>query len=340
VPSFCRHNRLIHNCPICSREQAVELRPLVSSSTPPSTEPRRSAAPGSRRAERASGPPRRAGVKVQRLARQIDDGYRSSLAPGLKSREDATRLTQEMAFAARRLAVLESEPPGLYAEVADTRLDLEERTWLALLIAYLCPLEGDRPFAEIERLRTCWPVVPDSLGDGVATGPRSGFEPSRAAQALEAYRAWAQRAGSQHAAFRGEDTWSAERRFARVFERLALPGIDRDCRFELLVSLGRLGLYELRAGRLELGGENEVTISAKRILGIGDPILLERRAAELASACQVPLEALDLAFYNWSQPPAREGAEQRGGKRATLGLSAGAKPDPEALASARRALGV
>src|SRR5437764_7901517 len=30
VPTFCRHNRLIHNCPICSREQEIELRPIVS----------------------------------------------------------------------------------------------------------------------------------------------------------------------------------------------------------------------------------------------------------------------------------------------------------------------
>ena len=44
VPSFCRHNRLIQNCPICSREQAIELRPVVSSSAP-RTEPAPAAQP-------------------------------------------------------------------------------------------------------------------------------------------------------------------------------------------------------------------------------------------------------------------------------------------------------
>ena len=77
---------------------------------------------------------------------------------------------------------------------------------------------------------------------------------------------------------------------------MALPGFHRDARFDLLVTLGRLGLYDLRPGALQLGGENEVTVAAKRILGIGDPLLLERRALELADACAIPLEALDARF--------------------------------------------
>ena len=32
-------------------------------------------------------------------------------------------------------------------------------------------------------------------------------------------------------------------------------------------------------------------VAAKRALGIGDPMLLERRAADLAEACSLPLEA-------------------------------------------------
>ena len=39
--------------------------------------------------------------------------------------------------------------PGLYAEVADPAAELEERTWLAFLIAYSGPLDGDEPFAAI-----------------------------------------------------------------------------------------------------------------------------------------------------------------------------------------------
>ena len=43
-----------------------------------------------------------------------------------------------------------------------------------------------------------------------------------------------------------------------------------------------------------------VALAAKRILGIGDPVLLQRRQREVAHAAGVPVEALDLAFYNWA----------------------------------------
>ena len=118
-----------------------------------------------------------------------------------------------------------------------------------------------------------------------------------------------------------------ERRFERVFERLALPGLHRDARYELLVSLGRLGVYELEAASLKFGGENETTVAAKRALGIGDPLILDRRAADLARACEVPLEALDLALYNWGS-----------GEHVTAGASANA--DAEPLARAQAALGL
>ena len=141
--------------------------------------------------------------------------------------------------------------------------------------------------------------------------------------------AWAQRAGSQAQAFTGEPSWTPERRFSRVFERLALPGLHRDARFDLLVTLGQLGVFELRAGQLAFGGSDQVTLAAKRALGIGDPLLLERRATTLAEACGVPLEALDVALYNWCR-----------GERATLGLGTDAEPDPATVMGARAALGV
>jgi hypothetical protein len=43
------------------------------------------------------------------------------------------------------------------------------------------------------------------------------------------------------------------------------------------------------------------TIAAKRVFGIGDAINLQRRASDLASTVGVPMEALDLALFNWSQ---------------------------------------
>jgi hypothetical protein len=107
---------------------------------------------------------------------------------------------------------------------------------------------------------------------------------------------------TQADAFRGDPGWAPERRFERLFERLALPGLDRAARYELLVLLGRLGPYELRPDGLGMGrGEDPATQGAKRVFGIADPILLERRARALADAGGVPVEALDLALANWAE---------------------------------------
>jgi hypothetical protein len=331
VPKFCRHNRLIQNCPICSREQAVELRPLLSSSAPRVSEPRTRSAPSggsaSARRPRSADALERRGVTVRRLRNTGDDGYRCSLVPGLKSSEEAGRLAEEMAFAATRLSVLASDPPGLYADVADPGGDLEQRTWLAFLIAYLYPLDRDDPFAAITAVRTSWDEAEQLRLEDVETGPRTAHEPGRGLETVSAYRAWAERSGSQATALLGDPGWNAERRFSRAFERLALPGLHRDARFELLASLGALGLYELRPGSLALGGANEVTLGAKRALGIGDPLLLDRRAAQLAEACSVPLAALDLALFNWER-----------GERATGGLGPTADPAPTQVDAALAAL--
>ena len=60
-----------------------------------------------------------------------------------------------------------------------------------------------------------------------------------------------------------------------------------------------------------LTADDPATLAAKRVFGIADPLLLERRAGALAEAAAAPLEALDLALANW----ASEG-------RATLGFPA------------------
>lgn len=331
MPTFCRHSRLIQNCPICSKEQSIELRPIVTSSAPRTTQPR----PSSPRPSRARpGSPARSGgsssgLTVRREARGADDGYSSGLVIGLKSSADASRLAEELAFAATRVVLLEHDPPGLYGEVADAGAAPDERSWLAFLIAYLCPLEGDRPFAEIERVRTSWASGELPALDGVQVGPRSAHDPARGTKTLEAYRTWAERSGSQATAYTGDARWSSERRFARAFERLALPGLHRDARFDLLVALGRLGLYDIRAGSLALGGANDATVGAKRAFGIGDPLLLERRASDLAQASDLPLEALDLGLHNWQR-----------GERVHLGLSADSEPDPDLLARVSAALGL
>jgi hypothetical protein len=331
MPTFCRHNRLIQNCPICSREQSIELRPIVSSSAPRTGQPRPSA-PRSSRARAAGGRPAPTApgrLTVRRLARGADDGYRSPLVIGLKSSVEGARLADELAFADHRLRVLEHDPPGLYAEVADPAIDVEERSWLAFLIAYICPLEDDDPFSEIERVRTSWASGELPSLQDVRRGPRTTDEPARGTRTMEAYRQWAVRAGSQASALTGDVGWTPERRFGRAFERLALPGLNRDARFDLLVSLGRLAVYDLRAGSLALGGSNDATVGAKRVFGIGDPLLLERRARDLAEAGGIPLEALDLALHNWQR-----------GERATLGLATDAGAGPESRKSVYAALGL
>ena len=147
---------------------------------------------------------------------------------------------------------------------------------------------------------------------------------------MAGFEAWGARAGSLEAAFSGEATWTQERRFERIFERLGgVRGLDRDTRFELLTTLGRLGVYGLRPDKLFLRGENEPTWAAKRALGIGDPLLLNARAAELARACQAQLEALDLAFHNWGA-----------GTRIGGGLAEDAEGDELVLDQARSAFGL
>ena len=291
MPTFCRHGRFLQNCRICSAAE----KPAASTATP-----RRPSA-----AKRPSGGGRgSSAVVVRRQARSIEDGYAHDLVPGLKASGDARRLAAELAFATARLGELAADPPGLYAEAALAE-DREEALWLAFTIAHLSPLAGeDGPFAAIERARSTWASgAPPQLGEGVVLGPRTTVDPRQPARTAEAYRAWAARAGSQAAAFAGEASWTPERRFGRLFERLSLPGFARAGRFELLVSLGRLGLAEVEAGELRLGDAGDATtIAAKRVFGIGDTYLLERRAADLAEAAGVPLAALDLALFNFGRP--------------------------------------
>jgi hypothetical protein len=265
-------------------------------------------------------------VRVVQTARSSDDGHRNALTPGLKSTADAERLGVEIAFSAARLAELATEPPGLYAEVPAIA-DPEEAFWLAFLIACLSPLEGDDPWAAIRAARVPWATGELPPLDATSFGPRGA-----SAGAVAAYRAWAARSGSQAEAFRGDPAWSPERRFARVFERLSLPGFGQAPRMDLLVSLGRLGVCELAADALHIGAADRAQLAAKRVFGIGDPLLLERRAAALAEACEVPLEALDLALWNWQRAP--------GEPRTTLGAGPAARAATEPGPAIAAALGL
>ena len=215
----------------------------------------------------------------------------------------------------------------------------DRATWAAFLLAYLSPSEDEQPFAGTEAVLAAAPSPAELPPTSARCSTRCRAGPAaRTGRAAGRVRSWptlqrAERAGGQQAAFSGDAGWTPERRFARVFERLALPGLHRGARYELLVVLGRLGVQDLRADSLHLGtgrgavaGEDEAALAAKRVFGIGDPLLLDRRAGALADAAGVPLEALDLALYNWSQPA--------DGERATLGFSPGGTLDAAAAAAA------
>ena len=357
VPTFCRHNRFIERCPICSKTLAGS-----AAAEKAATKPRRAitkGAPVRPHHPRLLADLRSVGskeVRVKRESRAGDDGYRSGLLPGLRASKDAEALAQEIAFAHGRLLALGAAPPDLYGEVrALAAQDIERATWACFLIAYLSPLEGEDPFAGIRiavgATRDGGAYDLDRLGDldEIPLGPRTSHDPARGISTLLAYRHWAERAGGgavgdaaagdggAACSFEGDPTWSPQRRFERGFERLALPGFGRMGRYDLLVTLGCLGLYELRADSLHLTSASEahsgdlVTLAAKRVFAIGDPLLLERRARALAEAISVPIETLDLALWNWS-PPAP-------GLRATLGVRR-ETCDRDALERSREAFGL
>jgi hypothetical protein len=344
MPTFCRHNRFIQRCPIC-RETVPGQEPLRQ------PKPKRPAAAGGRMNGRRGATSPRAGVgtagharrtsthrapdlHVRREQRSEDDGYRCELVPGLHSSEDAKRLVREIGFASGRLLTLTAAPPSLYAEARSCE-DVEQATWMCFLAAYISPLQGAQPFAGIRQaLLARWEsgAAPDL--EDVPLGPRTSHDRARGAETLIAYRRFAEHAGSQEAAFTGEPAWTPQRRFERLYERLALPGFGRMGRYDLLITLGRLGLYELRADTLHLAGRTPPLSSdptppaAKRVFGIGDPIHIERRASTLAQALSTPIEALDLALANWSLE-----------ERVTLGFPADAN-DVHAVERAEAALEV
>jgi hypothetical protein len=292
---FCRHNRLTTKCPICSRELEEDLR---SKAPARPSAPRRVSA-SAPRSRAAAAPPRSGRLVTRKLARAADDGYRNPLVPGLRATADAERLAVALTRAAERLV-----PPGPYPVLAEEP-DLEQATWLAFLLSLAGPELRDA----LQEANPPW--------DGAAAEL-----PPALARTAAAYRAWAERAGTQAAAFTGEPSWTPQRRFGRVFERLALPGFGRGQRFDLLVALGAAGRYELEADAVHFVEDDATTLAAKRALVSGDRMLLERRARDLAEASKLPLAALDRGLAVWGTPGEHVdlAAEPAPGVAAALGL--------------------
>lgn len=305
VPTFCRHNRILENCPICSKKSPVVSSTAVRSASPPRREPRPAGAPPRAPRRSATG-----GMTVRHVSRAPDDGYSHDLVPGLRSSVDAGRLADELAFSAARLRELAEAPPGLYAEVAAAP-DREEAAWLLFQIAFFSPLEGARdPWAGIRVARTTWVSGQAPDLSSAEFGPRTAYDPRRGDTAFTAYRAWAQRGGGQIAGLAGEESWTPQQRYDRAFERLSLPGFGRPHRLELLLTASALGLVgHLDVWTLKLNAAaatDPVILGAKRVLGIGDAVLLARRVRELAHAVGVPVACTDLALHNWAAPTPQE----------------------------------
>lgn len=300
MPSFCRHGRFIENCPICSKAERARPGTVEGTARTRADTPSR---PPSRSGTRTATPRRTSNLTVRRVARAADDGYDQPLVPGLRASADAVRLADELAFAEARLAQLAGpEAPGTYARARS--LGGEDGLWLTFQLALASPREDGDPFAAIDAAATDWTSGELPALEGDVLGPRAGVDPRRGgAETLAAYRTRAERAGGQVAWLAGEPGYAPGRRFDRAFERLSLPGLGRTARYEFLVVAGRLGLLDVDPTGLQLSAEalDPTSVAAKRIFGIGDPILIGRRAGELVQATDVPFAALDLAVQNWGR---------------------------------------
>ena len=294
MPLFCRHNRLTANCPICSRELAAERQAAHA----------RAARPHALRARSRASTQRRApGVVTKRVARAADDGYRNPLVPGLRATADAERLAAALAWADARL-----EPPGPHPAVAEEP-DQEEAFWLAFLLALVPP--GARELHEaIVASRPSWASgeAPDIPGADPRTMP--------------AYRAWAERAGTQAEAFLGEpgvDARAALRPHLRA-ARAARPGARRALRAaEHARRRRRLRRRRRRAARRQDRRRDHARRQAPARLGRRDAARAPRRRPR-AGGCGVRIGALDRALAVWGEGEAPE-AEAPPALRAALGLS-------------------
>jgi hypothetical protein len=282
--SFCRHNRPTNKCSICSKELDQRLREQAPIKYVTVRKPGATSTP---RSQRASGSARSASAKssasnrvvTRKLARAADDGYRNPLVPGLRATADAERLAGALTQAVARL-----EPPGPHPAIASIE-SLDDATWLAFLIALAPELEDVLTEAQPRWADKDLSALPEAKQ-----------------RTANAYLAWVERSGSQPAAFTGEEVWTPQRRFDRVFERLALPGFGRTARFELLTTLGAAGRYPIEAAAPHFVEDDVTTLAAKRLFVSGDRMLLERRAKEFAQAAELPIAALDHGLAVWSTP--------------------------------------
>jgi hypothetical protein len=347
---FCRHGRREDRCPICAKAKRQPPARSGSSSGARSTSgtaaarPVRSSASGSARRSRGSGD-----VRVRKLSRHADDGWRSDLLPGVLGSAEALELCRFLLRARLRLEALAGpDAPGPYGRAATlaagTAAEREEAAWLLFQVAYYGPVEGDGAFLEIARLAVDWtaPLPDDATLRTARVGPRGAHDHARGATTIVAYREWAQRAGGQLAALGAATAGQSDpaRRFDAAFRALALPGLSRGPRFELLLSLAAVGLLDAQPWSLLLDASRDpVGVAAKRAFRSDDGVLLQRRLGALARALALPVAAFDLGLRNWDAAPKDRltggvPVQEDPDEVALLGEALGIVPDAPAAAEA------
>lgn len=306
MPTFCRHSRLVENCSICSKKALVDLSAVKSVPDKVKRERRAAAAPtGATKRQTARG------MTVRRLTRAEDDGYDHDLLPGLRASADALRLAQELVISAQRLEAL--------AGAASPVTDAEEALWQHFQQAVIGRPDG---------AATTWASGENPAP--AAPGPRGIPEADQEAL-WQRHRAWASAGGGQLEALTSGATGSPESRFDRAFERLSSSSLPRYTRLEFLLTSRMAGvLADLEVWTPRLGdapATDPVLIAAKRVFGIGDPLLLQRRLRAACDAAGVPVAAADVALWNWSVTSENER------------VYGDAEPDAERVAAAAAAFG-
>jgi len=301
---FCRHGRREDRCVICARDRERE-KAAATPTRARRTATRTTAASRRTGGERAGAKASRPGVRVTKLARHADDGWRHELLPGIRSAADARDLVTRTVQSRARLDRLATDPVGPYAVAADQAATSgagpDEAAWTLFQIAYYGPLTGSAPFAVIDDLLV---GLDEPLPDAerlraAGPGPRGAHAADRGDATLRAFREWAARGGGAIAALRAGGTDPA-RRFDATYRALALPGLDRAARYEFVLTLGALGLVDVRPWSLLLdAGGDPVSVAAKRLLQTGDAVLLQRRLGELARELDLPVGAFDLGLRLW-----------------------------------------
>lgn len=306
VPTFCRHGRFEASCGICRQEKA-KSEPAPVKPQAKGTAARR---PTSSRSTPTATTGRSRTVVTGKLTRNADDGYRSDLLPGLRSSADVIALAQELTLAEARLSAIANGDAGPWAAVASRAGNPIEAFVAALVVAVASPDETAGSLVTAATALAAAEPLLVGLDDSGAiagasevaaildAGPRGPRAHDASGAALAVPAQLAQRsAGSLTAGLQGEASWTPERRFARLFDRLALKGLPRAVRFDLLVALGRSGALDVRADGLHLGND-QVTHAAKRLFAVAETALLERRAAAIVEATDVSWDALELALWN------------------------------------------